>query len=603
MTNESIILFWDILENASLSKDAQIAVRNILKVNSAEDLNISALIIPQLGEENSKKSFGDKKDFRVSSVVFHNFRTFPEYEDMPFGIDMEGNSKQPCSMFLLGSNGTGKSTIFTALEVFYTGKSSLAAERTVKEDRYLSYAFRNRDNYQLNDHLDIRLAEELEQEVGTISTPASFCSSYDIQLLEQSDKGLTDFIFSQLGYGDVLEIKDLLKSKTKDYRKELIDLEYYDDEVETSSKDWHIIIDEYIRIVIDKKINVDSERRFLNEDVIRMTVQHLQEGQSPYEHTLFADEWKNLTKNDYSDHVDVMLAGVLTERIENAQKEQRERNIKRLSKLYHLFYQYYGLEDTHQNPTTVLDMLYQSFSDAARIESNYLASKEETKIEKLNLSRLLKAMTEVRNAIEIRESDIVHDFIDDFNGFVRNVLSEFSEDNEDFSITYDNDGKCEVIIKVTPENGEPFETIPREYLNSFRFVLYCVVLKFSLALCQMRKKKISSPIVIDDIFDASDFENSLKLERFVFLVYKTYRKYVKEEGIGIPLQLILLTHDEMMKTAFERGLSMLEMEELASSECHICGRLIPYRYAKEDALRGMTQSVDKKDFYNLYIPL
>lgn len=537
----------------------------------------------------------------MRSVVFHDFRTFPEYEDRPFGIDFEGKYKEPCSLFLLGSNGTGKSTIFTALEKFYTGKSSLAKERVVKEDRYLNYAFRDEDVYQLNNHLDVKLARHQDQEMCTIATPASFCSSYDIQLLEQSFNGLTDYIFSQLGYDDVLEVYEMLSTRTKDLGNEIPDIDYGDYEVDIPSKDWHIVIKEYIKVVLDKKLNVDAERKFTNKEVVRTTA-HLLHDSTSF-NMMFADDWKNLVRSSAPSQPDVPLAGVVTERIENAQRKQQDNQINRLTNLYLLFYRYYDNNNTKNNPTAVLDLLYKEFAEAQRMEFKYLASKEETHKEKLRLSRMLGALMEVRRAINEREGEIVHEFIDDFNSFVKSVLSEFSEDNEEFSLSFDDQSKCEVKIKVTPENGAPFETTPREYLNSFRFVLYCVVLKFSLALCQMRKKKISAPIVIDDIFDASDFENSLKLERFVYLVFKTYRKYVKDYGVEVPLQLILLTHDEMMKTAFERGLCMLEMENETISEKYICGRLIPYRYAKSDSATGMTQTADDKDFYNLYIPL
>lgn len=601
MTNESINLFWDILEKASLAEDAQIIVHNILKVHSADELDRWVLTIPQEGEENAKESIGEGKDYRVCSLIFHDFRTFPEYEDKPFGIDFEGKYKQPCSLFLLGSNGTGKSTIFTALEKFYTGKSSQAKERVVKEDRYLNYAFRDENVYQLNNHLDVKLAGNQKQEMGTIATPASFCSSYDIQLLEQSDKGLTDYIFSQLGYEDVLEVYEMLGKRTKEVRKEILDLDYSDDKVDIPSKDWHSVINEYVKVVLDKKINVDTERRFANKDVVRTTVQLLHNSTSF--NMLFADDWNNLVRTSDLSQPNIPLAGVVTERIEDAHRKQQENQINRLAILYQLFFQYYDHNDTKGNPTAVLDLLYKEFAEAQRKESKYLASKEETQKEKLRLSHLLKSVMEVKRAIDERESEIVHEFIDDFNSFVKSVLGEFSEKNEEFTLAFDDQGKCEVIIKVIPENGEPFEATPREYLNSFRFVLYCVVLKFSLALCQMRKKKISAPIVIDDIFDASDFENSLKLERFVYLVFKTYRKYVKEDCVDVPLQLILLTHDEMMKAAFERGLCMLQMEDEGSSEEYICGRLIPYRYAKSDSVICMTQTTGDKDFYNLYIPL
>lgn len=600
MTNESVNLFWDILDTASLQEDAQIIVRNILKMSNLEKLLAINLNILQQGEEVAKISIGTTRDLRVRCVKFYNFRTFPKIEDRPYGIDFMGQNQQPCSLFLLGSNGTGKSSVFTALESFYTGKSSLARERAVKESRYLSYAFREDSDFILDEHLVVETANNVDHTYGSIATPASFCSSFDIQLLEQSENGLTDYIFCQLGYGDVEEVYKILKKKMRSLSKEVETIGNVDVSVETSSKDWHIIITEYIRFVLEKKLDVSSDRKYINEEVIRMTFNHLHDNSSSS--ILFSEEWQLLD----DDRMEVMpgmeLAGVAIEHLQKSKNKQQDVLIKRLAEMYRLFFHYYDDKDTILNPSNVLDMMYKEYSEALRVENKYLTSKEKAKEDMEELSKQIKSLQDVINAIDKRKEDVVHDFVRDFNSFVKTVLGEFSEDNEEFFVTFDENGKCAVKIRVTPKIGKPFETNPREYLNSFRFVLYCVVLKFSLALCQMKKKRVSLPIVIDDIFDASDFENSIKLEEFVYLVFKNYRKYVMDDGVDVPLQVILLTHDEMMKTAFERGLSMLEMEDSHHIENYICGRLIPYRYAK-DAECGMTKSTGNTDFYNLYIPL
>lgn len=601
MTSESINLFWDILETASLQEEAQIIVRNILKVTNMERLLAINLNEPQQGEEMAKTSIETNIDLRVRCMKFHNFRTFPEIEDRPYGIDFIGKNRMPCSLFLLGSNGTGKSSIFTALETFYTGKSSLAKERTVKENRYLSYAFREENNFNLEERLDVVTANNFGETNGLIATPASFCSSYDIQLLEKSDKGLTDYIFSQLGYDDVMEICDILESRMRSLSKDVETIGNADVVIETSSKDWHIIIKEYIRFVFDKKQDVSSDRKYTNEDVIRMTFNHMHDNTSGS--MLFSEEWRLLDGEQIEVMPGVELAGIAIDQLQENQKKQQDVQIKRLAEMYRLFFQYYDHQDTILNPWNILDQMYKEYTDTLRIENKYLTSKDKAKEDKRELSKQIRLLQDVINAIGKRKEDVVHEFVGDFNSFVKVVLGEFSEDNEEFVVSFDESGKCEVKIRVTPEKGEPFETNPREYLNSFRFVLFCVVLKFSLALCQMKKKKVSIPIVIDDIFDASDFENSIKLEEFVYLVFKNYRKYVMHDGVDIPLQVILLTHDEMMKTAFERGLSMLELEDIHHKEDYICGRLIPYRYAKEDAEKGLTQTNDNTQFYNLYIPL
>lgn len=57
------------------------------------------------------------------------------------------------------------------------------------------------------------------------------------------------------------------------------------------------------------------------------------------------------------------------------------------------------------------------------------------------------------------------------------------------------------------------ERTPRECLNTFRFTLYVVALKIALACAAMQIARIAFPIVLDDVFDASDFNNRTGIDR------------------------------------------------------------------------------------------
>ena len=75
-------------------------------------------------------------DYHIKSIRFSDFRLFPKLEDKAFGLSFttEGNTS---SCIFLGSNGTGKSSIFTALEYAYTGHSSYK-ESSNETDSYLT---------------------------------------------------------------------------------------------------------------------------------------------------------------------------------------------------------------------------------------------------------------------------------------------------------------------------------------------------------------------------------------------------------------------------------------------------------------------------------
>ena len=126
--------------------------------------------------------------------------------------------------------------------------------------------------------------------------------------------------------------------------------------------------------------------------------------------------------------------------------------------------------------------------------------------------------------------------------------------------------------------------------------MYAVSFKIALALMEMKQKGIRVPLVIDDVFNASDFDNNIRLEYFVHNIYKAYEMMDKK----IPLQLILLTHDEMVQTAFRKGANVIEedSDEVRQPREYISGRLFNYSYAKQ-------MSEELKDeritFYNLYL--
>ena len=131
----------------------------------------------------------------------------------------------------------------------------------------------------------------------------------------------------------------------------------------------------------------------------------------------------------------------------------------------------------------------------------------------------------------------------------------------------------------------------------------CISLKIALAIGWMRNNKTIVPFVIDDVFNANDFMNGLKLERFVQKIYSWYEKLITEDGCNIPFQLIMLTHDNMMQTAFKKG--FMKNLQVANIEkgCKendidpnmVCARLFPYKDIKE------IRKNEKAEYKNLYL--
>ncbi|WP_288684395.1 hypothetical protein, partial [uncultured Eubacterium sp.] len=161
-----------------------------------------------------------------------------------------------------------------------------------------------------------------------------------------------------------------------------------------------------------------------------------------------------------------------------------------------------------------------------------------------------------------------------------------------------------IDIIVPTEKGR-FHATPFQYFNSFRFKLFCVTLKICLSLYWMKRNKTIVPFVIDDVFNANDFNNGLKLVHFVYNIYKWYDvKLQRADNCKIPLQLIMFTHDDLMLSAFKKGfMYMSETDLIENRYCKKsldnlrCGRIFPYKSIEHE----YKNKGSDKEFKNLYI--
>ena len=158
---------------------------------------------------------------------------------------------------------------------------------------------------------------------------------------------------------------------------------------------------------------------------------------------------------------------------------------------------------------------------------------------------------------------LVKDFLDRYGTGVLNILSDFSNHGEKYEFINTNN-LSSLNVLITARSGGVYQTTPHLYFNEFRFKLYCVTMKIAIAYHWMVKNHVSVPIVIDDIFNASDFENSIKLEDYAYFIKKTYNDQVLKNGFEKELQLILLSHDQLVIESFRRGYIGLSLKDLHS---------------------------------------
>ena len=125
-------------------------------------------------------------------------------------------------------------------------------------------------------------------------------------------------------------------------------------------------------------------------------------------------------------------------------------------------------------------------------------------------------------------------------------------------------------LKIKNQNVKPQSV--GKYLNTFHFRLFSTMVGISIAIASRRNTQVNLPLVLDDVFYASDFENRASVEKFLKQVLYAFKTYTPD----LPLQLILFTHDQLI---FESAIKVIkEIEETSIG----FAKLFPYKEAQND---------------------
>lgn len=593
----------------------------------------------------------NKQDYRVKSLSFCNFRTYPQHDPL-YGVRFTNDSGEPCSLFLVGRNGTGKSTIFDALEWTYAGKANNADERGVNKldeiIKFLTYGFGEVENVTAD---QVELKTELQDvdllpsglmrvsSMKPLCVPAICCSDRDIERIAQlddkasggSETNFQVFVREQLGFeemnllrGKLLAFEKEIKERTEklDCRKRLAGLTSTDIKRVITLLTWFLTnsSEPSKKIVIDKIFDYDN---------IEYVKKVLESDDREKELNGFPEEFKNLWKELESN---VALKKQFAEKeagagfkIENPEENLHDIDEKinaQCTRIVAIINRLKTAWDTYMSDIDGegLANAMKSLNDdyAFLVDENSILPNSDKELSEISnsLEQLGKSLTQLKARLdkafahifeteeqqEGGETKFQNVYPDQLNKFVETVLNHYKEPNETF-VVKSTSNSFMVTISVDTKDGKKFETTPKRYFNTFRFRLYAVLLKISLSLYFMRNNNCIAPIVIDDVFNASDFENSINLNAFVCNIFEIYHEVV---GYTYPLQLIMLTHDEMVTSAFMAGARMRtpKMQEhinngtFMGNEAHcITGRL--FHYSEAESIRR--EVGDTGEYLNLYL--
>jgi hypothetical protein len=178
-------------------------------------------------------------------------------------------------------------------------------------------------------------------------------------------------------------------------------------------------------------------------------------------------------------------------------------------------------------------------------------------------------------------NEIVSEVFNPIKQVVQNILQNYFEvDDRDVAILIEKIAEdidletgeilSEIITaKIISKSGKFLPQSVNKYLNTFHYRLFSTMVGVSIAIASRINIGINLPLLMDDIFYASDFENRVTIEKFLVEIFKAFNTYTPSE----PLQLILFTHDQLIFESAIKIILTLGSKNIAF------GKLLPFKEA------------------------
>ena len=518
-----------------------------------------------------------EQDFRFQHLYLQAFRKFPA--DKHYGlsfchIDNEGII--PENTLLQGRNGTGKTSIFDAMEYLFTYNVSAANKMGFKSTDeltdYLPFAGNN-----IN---DIAIGVKTKQnnftfppkdnvptdDIRQLCLKPFFCSEYDVDKLIA--ERLNSFIYEQMGYGLVIDIIEKLENEMKEAislhtNSPAVSPEETESLLDDLDKDIRMFQDlrtYFTYLVVKLKSNrISKESLNVLKGLLtrNLSINNVLDKLFPYEKELIIDI---LGENAFT-----VLYTELEESIRKAQKiiipipiQQPERNQnKTLDHLQRFRRCLYRIIEKLLTDIPNVETCIEWYDEIIKEKIDTKSAKEKLKEDQARDS-LFAANEETYNEFLTSLKDKVYGTIDYLTKNAREIINEvmriFAMEDEEMSFSFDKDtGTFKMEIALLNTFGKTIETFtPEKYLNTFRYKLYCMTLKMAIAFAMKRFYKINFPIVIDDIFYSSDFTHRGMVRKYFRMLFEKHKELFPESKNE--LQVIFLSHDEVIVEAASRGI-------------------------------------------------
>lgn len=575
--------------------------------------------------QNTQKKDTKIKDFRLQKLMLSHFRKFDEYRNAPYLISLMDESKGMSSLFLVGKNGSGKTSIFTALEYLFTPDriSTLEQRNLVDDGKYFPYGNRIKDDIWLDAVLldGSHVTEPIDSD---FSLKPFFCSDVDLQNL-QKENDLEAIFTKEISIGKIDRILQSLQKTISNLRQSAPSKEksiLFEDMADTLSADMFYLggiqkdkvfikVMKALRLLADNKSlkNISSGIHLAtvaDKDALIRKLESL------------SDIWK-MVQDMYCLKV-FQADSTIIERYRRIVELLKENNDFEAEELYRKLVPVENLSKELLEYSQFLDRKFQdkrlersaeqrrevaltAILDFERqrgeFERNQLLRMNAEQLRKYpdrinNLSNVYEAIAQVYNEDKQRLLEVCQSLI-------VKLLNEFtqldkSNDKEEELDIVERQGKLVAVVRNKAVFDETNNPTPAKYYNSFRYKLYCISIKVVLAFMTMKISKIKAPLIFDDVFTASDFDNTININKFFEVLFRIFKNF--ELGEKKELQIILFTHDEVVLNSLSDIIETIdEGEQESCGISYISGMLTDPKAIDK---RDLVKISKEKCAYSLY---
>ncbi|MCC8112497.1 MAG: hypothetical protein LIP03_00615 [Bacteroidales bacterium] len=568
-------------------------------------------------------TWGDVKDCRIRYLAVKNFRRFPS--DSSFGLSFEINGAIQ-SLYLIGENGIGKSSLYNAIEYYFLGDCGEAKYRKIEDTiEYVTHKNQTPSGHEIKIN-----PENIKKELAGMPLAPFFTTENDLQEMihympEPVSADWIPFFTHCIGLQELNELIDALDG-IKFLLPKTDCLTSFDKALEDNSKGlskmmalwmgllepktkqaWDKLIDRGLTKInkikklnnspkfdlsmvekevkeLDKIISEPSVKPYLGGkyailfDELHSSYSKLVEALTP-EKTTAEDETKKLSsvvEGGLPLQPKIGLAlGDLRLRIEELQADIQS-EAEAVGK-----YQ----KDSKFDWNQFLKSISNEFTESRKIKETADSLKEDSLAKTISLLRQ-KRFDYIKKLLGEDFQKMHKEFFKDGDFFQPYEVENFS---------YPDDKAIQFNLLVSENTGRSNPNNPGLpnsfpiYLNTFRLKLFAIATRCLLAIKLMKDYRISFPLVFDDVFYASDYENRDRLRVFFTTLYKYYRDVMGADAI--PLQVIFLTHDEQILSIARRALQ--------STDNVTFGRL--YDHAQARRIPDNPKHIDNETFfYNVF---